>query len=239
MLASKNTLKQPDGLPTIHTPILTHVGDSALLLTPGQGNFNPGIQTRLLALARRLYEAPLREIFTEVVPGVNNLLVLFDIRRTSANEANCRLLDLWEDCDTTDTLERDDIEIPVVYGGSEGEDLVMLAQAAGMNIPDYVECHSSSIYTVACIGAYPGFAFLSGLPAELCISRRATPRLKVPKGAVIVGGAQAGVMPCTAPSGWHILGMTDTPMFDLGKESPCLVQPGDRVRFTIQRIEHD
>ena len=30
----------------------------------------------------------------------------------------------------------------------------------------------------------------------------------------MIGGPQAGIMPCTAPSGWHIIGRTDISMFD-------------------------
>ena len=238
MPALNNILERSDRQSTVHKSILSHSGDSALLLTPSEGSFNPGIQIRLFALVKQLKGEALRQTFVEAVLGVNNLLVLFDASHISAGEASGLLLELWEACDATDMPGRN-IEIPVVYGGQAGEDLAMLAQTSGMSIPDYIERHSEASYTAACIGAYPGFVFLSGLPAALAIARRATPRLKVPKGAVIVGGAQAGVMPCSAPSGWHILGTTDTSMFDLGRPSPCLVQPGDHVRFTIRRLEHD
>ena len=77
----------------------------------------------------------------------------------------------------------------------------------------------------------PGFVYLSGLDPSLARPRRASPRAHVPEGAVMIGGAQAGIMPCTAPSGWHILGMTDVKLFDAYRAEPAAFRPGDRIRF--------
>lgn len=217
-------------------PQITAVGDSGLLMTPAQGAFNSHTQSRLLAFARLLEQAPAEDRFVEVVPGMNNLLVLFNPLRCSASDAERRLRLQWADVDNEPADTRE-IEIPVVYGGAVGEDLAMLAAHAGLPVDAYILRHSQAVYTVACIGAYPGFAYMSGLPPELAVPRRATPRLKLAEGAVIVGGAQAGVMPCTAPSGWHVMGSTTTPMFDVRREFPGLLLPGDRVRFTVERID--
>jgi KipI family sensor histidine kinase inhibitor len=83
----------------------------------------------------------------------------------------------------------------------------------------------------------PGFPYLSGLDPRLAWARRGTPRLKVAEGAVIIGGAQAGIMPMTAPSGWHIIGHTDVKLFKAEAELPVLLRPGDKVQFTIAGIE--
>lgn len=53
------------------------------------------------------------------------------------------------------------------------------------------------------------------------------------EGSVIIGGAQAGIMPVTAPSGWHIIGHTDTALFDPAAADPVLLRPGDTVRFLV------
>ncbi len=63
------------------------------------------------------------------------------------------------------------------------------------------------------------------------------PRMKVEEGTVIIGGTQAGVMPCTAPSGWHLLGKTESRMFDPHRAQPCSLSPGDQVKFVVKRIE--
>jgi hypothetical protein len=33
------------------------------------------------------------------------------------------------------------------------------------------------------------------------------------------------------PGGWHLIGRTPLALFDPARESPCLLAPGDRVRF--------
>jgi biotin-dependent carboxylase-like uncharacterized protein len=47
-----------------------------------------------------------------------------------------------------------------------------------------------------------------------------------------LAGPFSGVYPQASPGGWQIIGVTATPMWDLGREVPALLQPGFRVRFT-------
>lgn len=128
------------------------------------------------------------------------------------------------------------MEIPVVYGGAHGEDLKDVAAAAGLSVEEFVKRHSEAVYSVSCIGAMPGFAYLSGLPPALSRPRRSVPRTKIAKGSVILGGSQAGIMPFDAPSGWHLLGRTAVELFDPSRTAPCLLSPGDRVRFRVLGI---
>ncbi|WP_217607483.1 carboxyltransferase domain-containing protein, partial [Chitinophaga sp. GbtcB8] len=79
--------------------------------------------------------------------------------------------------------------------------------------------------------------YLSGLDPRLAWARRSSPRLNVPEGAVIIGGMQAGIMPMTAPSGWHIIGHTDVRLFDAQADTPVLLRPGDKIRFEIAGME--
>ncbi|MDQ2140221.1 5-oxoprolinase subunit PxpB [Alcaligenaceae bacterium B3P038] len=230
ILASPKTGRCPPSL------TLASAGDSAVLFTPASGAFDPDRQQRLLAMTRSLRRTDLAPALVDIVPGVNNVLVAFDPLRVTPDEVGAAILDAWRN-DDEPLDDCRDIEIPVVYGGEAGVDLPQLADAAGIDIHEYVERHSSAHYTTACIGAYPGFAFLTGLPAALHAPRRATPRLKVAQGSVIVGGAQAGVMPCTAPSGWHILGHTDVRLFDWQRPEACLIRPGDRVRFIVAGVQ--
>ncbi|MNL22548.1 Kinase A inhibitor [compost metagenome] len=172
----------------------------------------------------------------EVVPGVNNLLVVFDPCKLPPANAQQLIVEWWNKVDIRVAQGRE-IEIPVIYGGAAGEDLPWLAEAAGLDIERWVKLHSEATYMVACVGSMPGFAYMTGLPTELISPRRSTPRMSVDKGAVIIGGAQAGVMPCTAPSGWHLVGVTDVDMFDPQRDMPCLLSPGDCIRFICRGIE--
>ncbi|MBP1318305.1 5-oxoprolinase subunit PxpB [Herbaspirillum sp. 1130] len=217
--------------------VLVHpAGSFGLLLDAAQREFSQITQEKIWVLAKLLKEDGVLPGVRETVPGINNLLVVFEPTNFFPIDATEHLLSLWANLEVEQRTGLD-IEIPVTYGGEYGEDLAELAGEAGLQIADYVKLHSSATYSVACIGAYPGFAFMTGLPPQLAKPRRKTPRLKVSEGAVIIGGQQAGVLPCTAPSGWHLLGTTDVKVFDATNPTPCLFAAGDRVHFRIRSIE--
>ncbi len=210
---------------------LSDAGSGALLFDVADGCiFDEGRQTRLLALAERLAGT---EGVDDVVPGMNNLMVAFDPLTVDAAEIERRLMEGWGRAVATGRAKRLH-EIAVVYGGP---DLEGFAAALGLAVAEVVERHSGGVYQVAAIGAMPGFPYLSGLDPRLATPRRAAPRQGVPKGAVIIGGGQAGIMPITAPSGWHILGHTDFELFDPHRAAPATLRPGDSVRFTVARAE--
>jgi KipI family sensor histidine kinase inhibitor len=82
---------------------------------------------------------------------------------------------------------------------------------------------------VAFCGFSPGWAYLSGLPAELAVPRLATPRPKVPAGSVAVGGEYVGIYPSASPGGWRLIGHTDAALFNVDADPPALLTPGTRV----------
>ncbi|MGZ6982823.1 MAG: 5-oxoprolinase subunit PxpB [Ilumatobacteraceae bacterium] len=120
------------------------------------------------------------------------------------------------------------VEIPVVY---DGVDLDEVASATGMSADEVVTMHSSAIYSAAFLGFTPGWAYLVGLPPQLHLPRRPTPRTSVPAGSVAIASEFSGVYPTTSPGGWHLLGHTSATMFDARRDKPALVVAGDRVRF--------
>ncbi len=81
------------------------------------------------------------------------------------------------------------------------------------------------------LGFAPGFPYLLGLDAALHVPRRADPRTRVPAGSVAIGGAQTGIYPRELPGGWNLIGRTPQVLFDPERDPPCLLAPGDRVRF--------
>ncbi|CAO3305075.1 MULTISPECIES: 5-oxoprolinase subunit PxpB [Pseudomonas] len=207
-------------------------GCGAVLVDSSQPVFSPSVQRKFFSLARALETD---QQISELVLGVNNLLVMFDPFVSSPSTIEQLIQSLWLYPDALPSTPRV-MEIPVSYGGEAAQDLAMLAEHAGFSIDQWIECHSNATYEVACVGSMPGFAYLSGLPAELAKPRRASPRAQLAKGTVIIGGAQAGVMPCTAPSGWHAIGRTDVDLFDIQRQQPCLLLPGDQVRFLVREV---
>jgi len=208
---------------------LTAAGAGALLLDVAVGAFDEERQARLWALAEGLAgEAGV----ADVVPGMNNLMVVFDPLVVEPKAMERRLADGWRQA-AADRRAGCEHIISVVYGS---DDLAPFAARLGMAIDEVIERHAGGVYRVAAVGAMPGFPYLSGLDPALATPRLPVPRQGIPKGAVIVGGGQAGIMPITAPSGWHVLGRTSFVLFDPARPEPAALAPGDRLRFEIAGV---
>lgn len=208
-------------------PTLSFEGTGAILVDGAAGAFDDAVQARVWKLARDL---KFIHGVLETVPGMNNLMVVFDPLRIEAFVVEQSIRDLWGRA--SGIAEPGAIhKVPVVYGGEEGPDLDAFAASKSLSIAEVIARHTAPLYSVAAVGAMPGFVYLSGLDPTLSAPRLSTPRSGVPKGSVIIGGTQAGIMPVTAPSGWHILGRTALDLFDPTRERPALFRPGDRIRF--------
>jgi inhibitor of KinA len=48
---------------------------------------------------------------------------------------------------------------------------------------------------------------------------------------VAIAGEQTAVYPVETPGGWHLIGRTETVLFDPARDPPNLLAAGDRVRF--------
>jgi KipI family sensor histidine kinase inhibitor len=120
------------------------------------------------------------------------------------------------------------VTIDVVY---DGADLDSVALATGLTVDDVIERHADAAYTVAFCGFSPGFAYMTGLDPSLHLDRRATPRTRVPAGAVAIAAAYTSVYPSPSPGGWHLLGRTSASLWDTDRPEPALLAPGVAVRF--------
>jgi inhibitor of KinA len=173
----------------------------------------------------------------DVVPAFCSLTVHYDpMQFASADgspvEGIRRAIEavLSEVPEPTEVPERS-IEIPVCYGGRFGEDLEELARQHEMTPERVVELHAAASYFVGMLGFAPGFPYLAGLDRRLVTARRSTPRTRVPRGSVAIGGEHTGIYPLDSPGGWHIIGRTPLTLFDLDRDPPSLLQAGDKVRF--------
>lgn len=119
-------------------------------------------------------------------------------------------------------------EIPVIY---DGEDLVHVCSKTGFSETKLIELHTAPLYRVYMMGFLPGFAYLGGMDKRLAISRRDSPRLKVPMGSVGIAGEQTGVYPVESPGGWQLIGRTEIPLFTPDEKYITLLKQGGYVRF--------
>jgi biotin-dependent carboxylase-like uncharacterized protein len=118
------------------------------------------------------------------------------------------------------------VEIPTVY---DGADLSDVARLWGTDVATVVKRHAATDFEVGFCGFAPGFAYLVGMDEN--VPRRATPRTRVPAGAVALAGRFCGIYPNASPGGWQIIGRTGVELFDVASDPPALLPPGTRVRF--------
>ncbi|MDB5858263.1 MAG: Allophanate hydrolase [Ramlibacter sp.] len=189
-------------------------------------------QQRIWALARQAQEWP--EV-REAVPGMNNLMVVFERPPQRLDALEARLRAAW---DTARPLALGGrvVELPVVYGGEGGPHMADVVAHTGLGVDDIVELHSAPLYPVYALGSHPGYCYLGGMDPRIATPRRKVPVLSIPGGAVSIGGAQTGVSASAGPSGWNTIGSTRMSFFDPAREVPVLLQPGDSIRFRVERV---
>ena len=192
---------------------LLPAGEHALLVELGS-----------LEEVHRLHHAVLAAgLATDSVPGWTTLLVTTDGDLRALAE---RLTSLTAAAPVPTQPRRH--ELPTRYDGTDLDDV---AAATGLSLDEVVALHSSVDYVVAFLGFARGFPYLAGLPAQLHVPRRDTPRTRVPAGSVAIAHDQCGIYPSASPGGWHLLGTTDTVLFDPDLDPPSPFAPGDLVRF--------
>jgi KipI family sensor histidine kinase inhibitor len=113
----------------------------------------------------------------------------------------------------------------------DGPDLADVARLTRHSADALVEALTTVEFTVAFSGFAPGFGYLTGLPPDLHVPRRDTPRTRVPPGSLGLAGPYAGIYPRASPGGWQLVGRTDAVLFDVDRDPPALLRPGTRVRF--------
>lgn len=213
------------------TPSISVLGTSALLFEAPGAMALPA-QQRIWALAKQVGGWP--EV-REAVPGMNNLLVSLARPPSHRGDLEARLLAAWDAAEVL-ALKGRLVELPVVYGGPGGPHMADVVAHTGLSVDEIVERHSAPLYAVYALGSHPGYCYLGGMDPRLTTPRRKVPVLTLPGGAVSIGGAQTGVSASDGPSGWNTIGSTTMHFFDPAQDPPALLQPGDRIRFRVEKV---
>lgn len=126
------------------------------------------------------------------------------------------------------TGDRELKQIEVVY---DGEDLTELAEVLGMSTEALIQWHSGQQWLGAFGGFAPGFTYCAPVESTQPVPRRPSPRTAVPERSVAVAGDFSAVYPRVSPGGWQLIGRTSADMWDLDRDAPALVSPGDTVQY--------
>lgn len=201
------------------------------IIVAGDDAFSVQVESTLAAhqLATILLESG---HWQEVVPGMNSVGVIFDPFVLDHQEARSILERLIVCSVQGRRHEGRTLEIPIVYGGEHGPDLLQVCEALEMSQKDFIAYHSSKLFQVQMIGFAPGFAYVGGLDARFDIPRLKTPRQFVPAGSIGITARFTGIYSVNGPGGWPIIGRTAQVLFEPELHDPFLINVGDNIQFT-------
>jgi KipI family sensor histidine kinase inhibitor len=200
-------------------------GDSALLVTVGDA-IEPELLGTVLELERRLQQDKPTGMLSTVT-AYASLLIRYDPLQTSPQRLEESLRTLEPNV-SGGAPQGNRVDVPTTYNGP---DLQRVADYAGIDVQQVIDLHASVEYLVYCIGFAPGFAYCGSVPKVIACPRLPSPRTRVDAGSVGIAGQQTGIYPVDSPGGWNIIGRTALGLFDLRRDPPALLKPGDRVRF--------
>tara|TARA_R110002049_G_scaffold309212_1_gene518706 strand:- start:31856 stop:32590 length:735 start_codon:yes stop_codon:yes gene_type:complete len=179
------------------------------------------------------------ESLVELKSAYNSLLVVYDDFVKNYDLEIAYIDKIYHTDEITVKTDAVLWKIPVCYDPHFGMDLSLISKEKGLTEDAIVQLHSDAIYTVFFTGFLPGFLYLGGLDEKIHVPRKSTPRLRIGKGSVAIGGSQTGVYPSDSPGGWNIIGNSPIDFFNVNKENPCFAKAGDGIVFCpISRQEH-
>jgi len=221
-------------------------GENALIIyfsQEGDGQVSANVSAKVQQAEQLIRKAMAQELgyelakdIIDLVPSYASLMVMFNMMTTDHHQVRNKLRTLLQTIDQNSTEQVNSykanlVELPVYYSHESGPDLSVIAQRAQLTVEQVIELHQAQEYRVYAIGFAPGFAYLGEVDERIAAPRLATPRMKVPKGAVAIADRQTAVYPSVSPGGWNLIGLCPVNMFD-AKASPSMpVNVGDRVKF--------
>ncbi len=177
------------------------------------------------------------ELIVDLVPSYASLLVIFNLDKTDPFAVRTALQQALSNLAGNESTSGQLVTLPVYYSEESGPDLGVIAERGGISKDDVIKIHQQQEYRVYAIGFAPGFAYLGEVDERIAAPRLATPRQKVPRGAVAIADRQTAVYPTQSPGGWNLIGLCPTRMFNPESQPSMPVQVGDRIRF--QAIDRD
>jgi len=209
-------------------------GESALVVEFG-ASVDATINDRVLALDEALSALKLEGV-RETVPTYRSLMIHYDPlvldRETLVAAAKNFAAVPHKTRQPTNRWT-----VPCCYDPCFAEDLGEIAARTGLSASRLIELHAGATYRVYMYGFAPGFCYLGGLPPELSISRRETPRAPHPPNTVLVGGGLTLISTFSMPTGWWLIGRTPERMFAPERDPAFLVEVGDTLIFDPINID--
>lgn len=216
-------------------------GDSAISVEFGN-IISDEINRKIRAFQLALHQTGIPGI-VESIPTYRSVLIVYRPEIIRYAELTKRLDAVLQTAETITLPPAVVVELPVLYGGEMGPDLLSVAEHCKLTPDEVVRIHTSRDYLIYMLGFIAGFPYLGGMDERIAAPRLANPRVRIEGGSVGIAGNQTGVYPVASPGGWQLIGRTTVKLYDVCREQPVLLEAGQYVRFrsvdaeTYQKIE--
>ena len=172
----------------------------------------------------------------EIVPALINLLVAFDPLQTDHGAVAAAVQALKPDAASRRTPQVHCV--PVCYDPELCPDLLEVARLTDQSVEAVIAAHLRSEMRVEMYGFSPGYAYLRGLPQRIHLPRKPAAVRDIPKGSIIISGAQSLITTLTMPTGWWVIGRSWFDVIESETPDPFVFKVGDRVVYErISRAE--
>jgi KipI family sensor histidine kinase inhibitor len=187
----------------------------------------------IVTCAYHQLRSQLADTLLDIIPSYTSILLSFDPRKTNLKPFIAQVKSVLHHLaeSKTEPLKHKQIVLPVYYGQEVALDHTDISRHTDLAFSEVVALHTAACYRVFAIGFAPGFAYLGNTPSQLSVPRKATPRLKVPKGSVAIADQQTAVYPDQSPGGWQVIGRTPLNLLDISQANLSTFEMGDEVRF--------
>ncbi|MFO0998282.1 MAG: allophanate hydrolase subunit 1 [Alphaproteobacteria bacterium] len=209
------------------SPRFLDAGEAALVVEYGT-TVDPAIHDRVMALDAALAARALLGI-RETVPTFRSLMIHYDpllLDRATLVEA-VESLGLAPKA----AAARKRWTMPCCYDSEFGEDLTLVGETLKLSPERVVALHAGATFRAYMYGFAPGFCYLGGLPKELTISRRVTPRPPIAPQTIMIADGMSIITTISMPTGWWLVGRTPERMFSRNRTPAFLAEAGDEIRF--------
>ena len=212
---------------------LSNIGDSAIVCDFGD-EVNRIVNTSVIKLFHYIKKEVSNgnlEGVLNYTPSYNKLIISFDLKIINLSKIT-NLLQSVDFSKINISKNNKNWIIPVCYDFEM--DLDNMSKTLKIEKEEIINIHLNTDFFIYMIGFVPGHPFMGDLNSKLFLNRLTTPRVKVPAGSVGIVEKFCNIYPHESPGGWNIIGRTPIKLFDsLNETKPCLLSPGDFVKFKL------
>ena len=211
---------------------ISQISEQAFLLDFGS-EINIDINTNVNLFAKEILNDSNKINLLKIkncVPSYNKILIQFDPLLSNKS----KLVDYLRSIKIKNKQKKNIkniIEIPICYDGNFALDLEFISKKTNLSKNDIIKEHLNTLFHVYMIGFIPGLPFMGNMNNNFSLSRKITPRIKIPKGSVGIVDKLCVIYPQDSPGGWNILGRSPINSFYDNKKDLFLINSGDKIKF--------